>query len=271
MRSRSPVRAALLLALAIANAALAYGNGHVRAFLADALSGKARSPRARRATVDVAAAFGGRRSSGRNRSVCRARRWPPVLTLPNSLSLARVAAVPCLMAAHLGAFHGSSTLAFFVFLVARLTDWLDGFLARRMGLCTPLGALLDSVADKLLVATALVLLCSKPPVALAETISHDWWIAVPACVIVGREVAVSALREWRGGDARQSPAVLALGKWKTALQMMGILFLFGAQPLDAWAGGCARAVARSGVAVVWLSAALSFVSLLARCASLMSF
>lgn len=109
-----------------------------------------------------------------------------------------------------------------VFTLAAITDWLDGHLARRWGQTTTFGAFLDPVADKLVVAVALVLLVE----AYASAV-----LAVPALVIVGREIVVSALREWmaRYSD-RRSVAVSFLGKLKTVFQMVAIILLLGAGP-----------------------------------------
>lgn len=112
---------------------------------------------------------------------------------------------------------GSNQLAALVFGLAALTDWLDGYLARRMGLVSPLGAFLDPVADKLMVATALVLLVDADPSPLT---------AIPAAVIIGREITISALREWMAEvGARARVAVSHIGKVKTAAQMIAILLM----------------------------------------------
>ena len=108
-------------------------------------------------------------------------------------------------------------LAAFIFTVASLTDWLDGYLARKLGQQTPFGAFLDPVADKLIVAVALVLLVQM---------HASPWLALPALVIVGREIVVSALREWMA-EMNDSVAVAVsyLGKVKTTLQMVAITLL----------------------------------------------
>jgi CDP-diacylglycerol--glycerol-3-phosphate 3-phosphatidyltransferase len=141
-----------------------------------------------------------------------------IAQLPNVLTVGRIIAVPLFVAL----FYWTSNpwadpLAAFVFIVAAITDWVDGYLARRLGVTTPLGAFLDPVADKLIVATALVLLVSKDP---------HWVIVISAMIIVGREITVSALREWMAQlGARAKVAVSWLGKWKTIVQMVGLSFM----------------------------------------------
>lgn len=109
-----------------------------------------------------------------------------------------------------------------VFAVASLTDWLDGYLARRLGQMTPFGAFLDPVADKLLVAVALVLLVEVHASAI---------LAIPAMVIIGREIVVSALREWMAQySSKRSVAVSVLAKVKTTFQMFALVFLLTGGP-----------------------------------------
>lgn len=109
-----------------------------------------------------------------------------------------------------------------VFTIASITDWLDGYLARRLGQMTPFGAFLDPVADKLIVAVALVLLVEVHASAV---------LAIPALVIVGREIVVSALREWMAQYSEmRSVAVSMLGKVKTVFQMIAIILLLGLGP-----------------------------------------
>lgn len=104
-----------------------------------------------------------------------------------------------------------------VFALASITDWLDGYLARKLNAMTPFGAFLDPVADKLLVAVALVLLVELHASAI---------LAVPALVIVCREIVVSALREWMAKySSRNSVAVSFVGKVKTGFQMTAIVVL----------------------------------------------
>lgn len=137
--------------------------------------------------------------------------------LPNWLTLFRVGAIPVFVLVFFLPFAWSRPLAAGVFILAALTDWLDGYLARRLGQSSQLGAFLDPVADKLMVAAALVLLVMADP--------HPW-IAIPALIILGREIAVSALREWMAGlGARKTVSVALHGKIKTATQMLAIAFM----------------------------------------------
>ncbi|PKO45704.1 MAG: CDP-diacylglycerol--glycerol-3-phosphate 3-phosphatidyltransferase [Betaproteobacteria bacterium HGW-Betaproteobacteria-22] len=111
--------------------------------------------------------------------------------------------------------HWVNVTATIIFAVAALTDWLDGYLARRWNQTSSFGAFLDPVADKLMVAAALIVLVEFERVG-----------AVVALIIIGREIAISALREWMAGEGqRSSVGVAMIGKVKTAVQMIAILFL----------------------------------------------
>jgi len=137
-----------------------------------------------------------------------------VANLPNVLTIARIVAVPLVIALFYWQNTWSNPLAAVVFIAAALTDMLDGYLARRLNITTPLGEFLDPVADKLMVATALVLL-----------VGHDTraFLVITAIVIIGREITVSALREWMAQlGARAKVAVSGMGKLKTTLQMTGL-------------------------------------------------
>jgi CDP-diacylglycerol--glycerol-3-phosphate 3-phosphatidyltransferase len=140
--------------------------------------------------------------------------------LPNILTWLRIVAIPLVVVLFYAPYHWADPAAGLLFAAAAVTDSLDGYFARRMGLVSRLGAFLDPVADKLIVAVALVLLVSKAP----PTGSDPRWIVVlSACVIVGREIAVSALREWMAElGERTRVAVSQLGKYKTILQMVGL-------------------------------------------------
>jgi CDP-diacylglycerol--glycerol-3-phosphate 3-phosphatidyltransferase len=136
-------------------------------------------------------------------------------SLPNILTIGRILAVPLVVALFFWTSNPwADPLAAFVFIAAAITDSLDGYIARRLGITTPLGEFLDPVADKLMVATALVLLVWKDP---------HWIIALCAMIIVGREITVSALREWMAQlGSRAKVKVSSLGKWKTIVQMTGL-------------------------------------------------
>lgn len=138
---------------------------------------------------------------------------------PNALTLARVVVIPFMVVAYYLPVSWSGPLACVLFGMACVTDWFDGYLARKLNQSTPFGAFLDPVADKLIVATALVLLCESYASA---------WLTIPAIIILGREVVISALREWMAElGKRASVAVNILGKVKTFMQMMAIGGLLG--------------------------------------------
>jgi CDP-diacylglycerol--glycerol-3-phosphate 3-phosphatidyltransferase len=149
-------------------------------------------------------------------------RW----NLPNLLTWGRLLAIPLLVAIWLvpgdpAAVASRNLLGTVVFVVAAITDWLDGWLARRMGVSSAFGAFLDPVADKLLVCAALVLLLWLQRVE-----------PLVAVIIIGREIAISALREWMATmGARRSVAVSTLGKLKTVAQLVAIPMLLYDQPL----------------------------------------
>jgi len=146
--------------------------------------------------------------------------------IPNSLTVLRILLIPVFV----GIFylpvdtldpHWVNFSATLVFAFAAMTDWLDGYLARRLNQTSAFGAFLDPVADKLMVAAALIVL-----VELERT------GAIVALIIIGREIAISALREWMAGiGERGSVAVASLGKIKTAVQMIAILLLLYYDPI----------------------------------------
>ncbi len=151
-----------------------------------------------------------------------------LLNLPNMLTIARIFAVPFFVAAYLllsGELRHIVTTAIFV--LAALTDLLDGYLARKLGMVSPFGTFLDPIADKLMVCTALVLLVSDPSV-LDRTIVGGLFI-LSAIVIISREVSVAALREWMAELGSRSIVTSNwLGKFKTLAQMVAlVLLLYG--------------------------------------------
>ena len=139
------------------------------------------------------------------------------INLPNALTLFRIALLPVMVAAFYAPLQLSGLLAALVFLLASVTDWLDGWLARRFNQSSAFGAFLDPVADKLMVAVTLCLLVQSHPTVL---------LAITAAVIVGREIAVSALREWMAIVGERSRVnVQRLGKFKTVMQLIALLVL----------------------------------------------
>ena len=150
------------------------------------------------------------------------------LTTPNLLTLFRMALIPVVVALYFMPIAGVYVTA--VFLLAGLTDWLDGYLARRLEQTSQFGAFLDPVADKLVVAAVLVLLVSDGDV-LDRVVSQKLFI-VAVVVIIGREIAVSALREWVAqSGARSGITVSTLGKVKTTAQIIAIALLLYGQDL----------------------------------------
>jgi len=146
------------------------------------------------------------------------------LNIPNLLTLLRILLIPVLFVVYVFDAGWSNQVATVIFVVAAITDWLDGYLARKLNQYTPFGAFLDPVADKLIVATALVLLATDDKV-LHMVFSAPIFAAAVA-IIIGREIVISALREWMAElGKRASVAVSYIGKVKTALQMIAISLL----------------------------------------------
>lgn len=136
---------------------------------------------------------------------------------PNLLTLLRILLIPVFVVVFYIPAPWAPYAAASIFGLAALTDWLDGYLARRWAQTSPLGAFLDPVADKLMVAVTLILLVQADPRIL---------LALPAMVIIGREITVSGLREWMGAmGERATVAVSSTGKLKTTAQMIAISML----------------------------------------------
>jgi len=140
-----------------------------------------------------------------------------IYSIPNILTLMRIALIPVFMIIFYLPWEYSNLVCAVVYGLAGITDWLDGYLARRLNQSSPLGAFLDPVADKLMVAAALILLVEADPSPA---------LAIPAVIIIGREIAISALREWMAElGARATVAVSAIGKVKTVTQIVAITML----------------------------------------------
>ena len=139
------------------------------------------------------------------------------MNVPNTLTMFRIVLIPVFVLVFFLPFHWSAIASAIIFVLASVTDWLDGYLARRLNQSTSFGAFLDPVADKMMVVIALVLLVGQQ-----KTV----WFTLPALVVVAREILVSALREWMAEiGKRTSVAVSALGKVKTFVQMVAIILL----------------------------------------------
>lgn len=151
-----------------------------------------------------------------------------MMNLPNSLTLLRVAFIPVFIVLFYLPFSWSYYASAAIFLLAAITDWLDGFLARRLQQMTKFGAFLDPVADKLIVVTALILLLQDYAVTHPRS---SMLFAVAVVIIIGREIVISALREWMAElGSRASVAVSMVGKLKTTLQMIAIIVLLAFNP-----------------------------------------
>ena len=168
-------------------------------------------------------------------------------TIPNILTLIRIILIPVLVIVFYVPGQWSYQLSAAIFGIAALTDLLDGYLARRLNQLSAFGAFLDPVADKLMVAVALVLLVQDNPSPL---------FAIPAAIIIGREIAISALREWMSEiGARTKVAVSIIGKLKTTIQMIAILLLLFKMPLAGFP------IHDAGLVLLYIAAALTLWSM----------
>ncbi len=146
------------------------------------------------------------------------------LTWPTILTLFRIGLLPVMVVVFYIDFRGANLAAALIFLLAALTDWLDGYIARRYNMWSAFGAFLDPVADKLMVAVTLFLLVQENPTPL---------LAVTSAVIVGREITISALREWMAEVGERTRVnVAALGKVKTVMQIIAIEVLLYQHDLE---------------------------------------
>ncbi len=138
-------------------------------------------------------------------------------TIPNQITLFRIILIPVFILVFYLPLSWSHFGAFAVFWVASVSDALDGYLARRLNQSSAFGAFIDPVADKLMVAAALIMIAED---------YQSWYIAVPAMIMIAREIFISALREFMSSKGKRDVvAVSQLGKYKTAAQMLGIMGL----------------------------------------------
>ena len=170
------------------------------------------------------------------------------MNVPNTLTAARILLVPVLVAAFHLPFAWAPMACAAIFALAAITDWADGFLARRLSQVSTFGAFLDPVADKLMVAVTLVLIVQHDPTP---------WIAIPAAIIVCREIVVSALRELMAElGQRTTVAVATIGKVKTVSQMTALLLMLYRHDLGP------IPVYRTGTALLYLATALTIWSMM---------
>ncbi|MCO6545809.1 MAG: CDP-diacylglycerol--glycerol-3-phosphate 3-phosphatidyltransferase [Gilliamella sp.] len=168
------------------------------------------------------------------------------INFPTFLTLLRVILIPFfVLAFYLFPHEWSGIFSALLFLIATVTDILDGYLARRLGQTTKFGAFLDPVADKIMVTIALVLITQY---------YKAWWISIPAIIIVSREIIISALREWMAEiGKRNKVAVSSIGKIKTITQMTAITWLLW-RPCNI--------VIYAGLATLFIATVLTLLSML---------
>jgi CDP-diacylglycerol--glycerol-3-phosphate 3-phosphatidyltransferase len=167
------------------------------------------------------------------------------MKIPNILTSLRIVLIPVFVLAFYLPFSWAPVAAATIFALAAVTDWFDGYLARKLNQQSPFGAFLDPVADKLMVAAALVVVVEQYDAPM---------VTIPAAVIIGREIVISALREWMAElGKRASVAVSYVGKVKTTLQMGAIFFMVLAVPGSTLAWG--------GVAMLYVAALLTLWSM----------
>jgi cardiolipin synthase (CMP-forming) len=177
-----------------------------------------------------------------------------MLTLPNLLTLSRIFAVPILMGLlWYPGWRLGFGLAFILYCIVGITDYLDGYLARAQGAVSKLGIFLDPIADKIMVGAVIVMLLSTENGPDGHPMIHGWHV-IPALIILLREIAVSGLREFLAQLSVSMP-VSRLAKWKTTFQMvsLGALILAGAAPEQAW-------IHQVGLVSLWAAAALTLIT-----------
>ncbi|HIF17600.1 MAG TPA: CDP-diacylglycerol--glycerol-3-phosphate 3-phosphatidyltransferase [Cycloclasticus sp.] len=170
-----------------------------------------------------------------------------ILNIPTILTLLRIASIPVIMVVFYLPIEDARLWCSSIFIVASLTDWFDGYLARKLNLQTAFGEFLDPVADKLMVVIILVLIVQADPAV---------YIAIPAAIIIGREVSVAALREWMAELGQRSVIKVSwVGKCKTGFQMLALVcLLFNADLM----GVSVRAI---GLVSIYIAAILTLWSM----------
>ena len=146
------------------------------------------------------------------------------MNVPNTITTSRIVLIPIFIAVFYLPFDWAPALATFVFWFAAITDWFDGYLARKLNQQSAIGAFIDPMADKLMVITALVLILSKDP--------ENNWLLFSSLIIIWREILISSLREWMAGMGKGDVVAVSFsGKAKTMAQMLALLFLIYRQDL----------------------------------------
>ena len=139
------------------------------------------------------------------------------MKIPNLLTLLRIVLIPVFVLVFYLPYSWAPYWAGFIFALAAVTDWFDGYLARKLNQLSPFGAFLDPVADKLLVAVGLLLIVERESI---------WWITLAAIIIISREITISALREWMAEVGQRSKVAVAyVGKVKAVTQILSLVFL----------------------------------------------
>lgn len=167
------------------------------------------------------------------------------MKIPNILTSLRILFIPIFVLVYYLPYEWAPLATGIIFAVAGFTDWLDGYLARKLEQTSPFGAFLDPVADKLMVVISLALLVEG---------YASLWVTIPAVVIIGREIVISALREWMAEiGKRANVAVSNIGKLKTALQMLAIMLMIVVEPYTD--------ISYAGIAVLYAAAILTLWSM----------
>ena len=184
---------------------------------------------------------------------------PAMIGLPNALTLLRIVLVPVFAVAFVMPGEISRVVAFLVFVIAGVSDWLDGIAARKLNAGAEFGRMLDPIADKVLVAVALMMLVAEGDIRQFNLTTGlpSLLRLVPALIILSREILVSGLREFLAGT-RVSVPVTAIAKLKTAVQMVGIGAMILTPLADKFVPGIpALTYAAIAYGLLWIAAALT--------------
>lgn len=146
-----------------------------------------------------------------------------IINIPNLLTLLRIILIPLVVLVYYLPINNAGPVSAILFAIAGFTDWFDGYLARKLDQMSSFGAFLDPVADKLMVAAALIVIVDQ---------YESLWLVLAALIIIGREIAISALREWMAEIGESGKVKVSfLGKVKTTTQMFAVFFLLYREPL----------------------------------------